>query len=261
MRGPEPRDLVATLVPSEAALLKREPGTLVWRETRADGARVVAKLYRRRSRLTFLRSKVTRFRVEREFRRLLHLHRAGIPCTEPLGWAEGSSKEHGCHELLLMREVPDAVPLDEVLREQGAAVHLAPLYRVVRRMHESGFCHQTLYAANVLFSRSAPPGAEFFLSDVPRSWTFPRSLVGTRLALWDLLDLEVTIGRAGGRVGPEALAAYGLDDATAERRAREIGRDSTTKWRRLLRDLAARGRWIGAWSAFWKGRGAVAESR
>jgi len=121
-------------------------------------------------------------------------------------------------------------------------------------MHESGFCHQTLYAGNVLVSRCAAPGAEFFLSDVPRSWTFPRSLVGTRLALWDLQDLEVTIGWAGGRVGLAALEAYGLDEASEKARARAMGRDSTTKRRRLVRDLAARLRWIGAWSAFWKGR-------
>jgi hypothetical protein len=95
MPGAEPRDLVASLSPPEAALLKREPGTLVWRETRADGVRMVAKLYRRRGLFTFLRSRAFRFRAEREFRRLRHLQRAGIPCTEPLGWTAGRSEEHG----------------------------------------------------------------------------------------------------------------------------------------------------------------------
>jgi hypothetical protein len=137
---------------------------------------------------------------------------------------------------------------------------LDPLYRVVRQMHESGFCNQTLYAGNVLVSRQAAPGGQYFLSDVPRSWTFPRSLVGTRLALWDLLDLEITIGWAGGSVGDSALAAYGLDAASADRRAREIGHDSTTKRRRLVRDLVARLCWTGAWGAIWRGRGTEARS-
>ncbi|MGB7218214.1 MAG: lipopolysaccharide kinase InaA family protein, partial [Vicinamibacterales bacterium] len=156
-----PSTLVATFDPPEASVIKREERTLIWREVRPGGDHVVVKLYRKRSAGSALRSRIMRFRTEREYRRLRHLQRWGIPCTEPLGWGAGWSREHGFHEVLLMREVPNALPLRDHLKAaldgQGkpglASVPLDPLFRIVRRMHESGFCNQTLYARNVLVNR------------------------------------------------------------------------------------------------------------
>lgn len=253
MKRPTPAELVGSMDPPEDAVLKREERTVVWRETRPDGERIVVKLYRRRGRLNALRSRVTRFRTEREYRRLRHLERWGLPCTLPLAWAHGHSPEHGYHEVLVMREVPNAVQLEQHLRECDASRTrdaLAPLFRIVRRMHESGFCNQTLYAYNVLVDTKAPPGEEFFLADVPRSWTFPRSIVGSRMALFDLLDLTVEVEESG--VAPEAvpIEAYGLDALDAQGKrwwTEQKGADPRAKRTRSVRDGVARMRWAAAW--------------
>lgn len=251
MKPPAPSSLVATLHPPEAMILKREARTLVWRERRPDGTAIVVKLYRKRGLITVLRSRLLRFRTEREYRRLRHLQRSGIPCTEALAWGAGWSTEHGRHEILVMREVPHAVELGQYLKEGGVAP-LDPLYQIVRKMHESGFCCQTLYLRNVLLNRDAAPGEGYFLSDVPRSWTFPGSLVGSELALYDLFDLTFELEALGIPIDSIPLEAYGLD-AEARiwwDRVRQKG-DPRTKATRRLRDLKARLRWAVSWTKAW----------
>jgi hypothetical protein len=248
-----PSEVVDSLHPEPNAILKLEDRTVVWREGGGGGMRKVVKLYRRRGGMTALRSRIFRFRTEREFRRLKHLARWGIPCTPPLGWAAGWAPEHGHHEVLVMEEVTGAVELGLHLAE-GGDMDLAPLFRIVRRMHESGFCHQTLYAANVLVSTGRPDGDAFVMCDVPRSWTFPRSILGTSMARYDLLDLAASLVEVGVRPAELPLQAY---DSREGKLALELlleGADPRGKGKRSLRDLAARVRWAGAWGAFWKGR-------
>lgn len=237
-------------------MLKRESGTLIWREPGRDGQPTVVKLYRRRGLASVLRSTATRFRTEREHRRLEHLIRAGVPTTEPVGWARGYSRDHGFHEVLITLELSRAAALDDFLEGQPNpdAASLAHLYRSVRRMHESGFCHQALYASNVLVSQDAPPEHRYFIIDVPRSWTFPGSIVGSDMASLDLLDLTWTIEQAGVAIDSIPVQAYGRegvtdrwwegDRAAAMRRAGE----ARTKRIRARRDIAARLRWAAAWS-------------
>lgn len=273
MTPPRPSGIVRSLDPPPASILKKEDRTLVWREDSPDGLPTVAKLYRKRGAVTELRSLVFRFRVEREFRRLAHLARWGVPVTIPLAWGHGWSRRDGFHELLVMEEVPASKPLDEWLRERGpevdqgadlaggdpgnaGLVDLRPLVRSVRRMHESGLCHQTLYAANVLV-RTERGGAEaFVLADIPRSWVFPHSLVGTRLALWDLLDLQYTLAEAGYPLQEGLIETYGREAFTStELQWWESwrGADPKTKRLRLRRDLVARLRWAAAWVVLgWK---------
>lgn len=248
-----PEDLVESLHPGRRAILKLEDRTVVWRETGSAGTPVVVKLYRRRGGWTAFRSRIFRFRTEREFRRLRHLVRWNIPCTPPLGWAAGRSPEHGHHEILLMEEVPAARELGTYMGEYGS-VDLAPLFRMVRRMHESGFCHQTLYAANVLVVGEDPERASFVMCDVPRSWTFPQSIAGTSMARYDLLDLAASLVDAG--VRPEALPldAYDVQEGARVLQRLRGGEDPRGKRRRFLRDLMARVRWAGAWAAFWRRR-------
>jgi len=276
MRSLAPRELVVSLDPPGAARIKDEPGTLVWREVSPSGEPRVAKLYRHRGCLNWVRSKVFRFRVERELRRLRHLEGWGVPVTPPLGWGAGWSRKEGFHELLLMRELPEVVPLDHYIRgalREGRLgrtssgdprpVDLTPLFRMVRRMHESGLCNQTLFASNILIRPSTEPGAgnRFFLSDLPRSWVFPRSLLGTRRALWDLLDLEYTLVCCGlspeGEVLAAARVAYGVGELPAPSREWLAGKgevDPRSKKRRGRRDVVARMQWALAWLAVWKGR-------
>jgi len=261
---PRPSEIVQSLVPPPASVLKREDRTLVWREQAPDGLPTVAKLYRKRGPVTELRSRLFRFRVEREFLRLAHLARWGVPVTIPLAWGHGWSRRDGFHELLLMKEVPAAKPLDEWLRELrergggGGQFDIRSLVCTVRRMHESGLCHQTLYAANVLV-RTEPAGdVALVLSDIPRSWVFPHSLVGTRLALWDLLDLQYTLAEAGCFPEDELVETYGREAFTStDLRWMEVrlGADPKTKRLRLRRDLVARLRWAAAWVVLgWKRR-------
>ncbi len=242
-----PADLVPSLDPHPDALLKEEERTLVWRVPGAEGVPWVVKLYRRRGGMNALRSLVFRFRTEREYRRLRHLGRWGVRCTPPVAWAAGRSSAHGWHEILVMEEVPAALQLGTLLREREGRVDLAPLFALVRRMHESGFCHQTLYPGNVLVSMEAPPDERFVLSDVPRSWTFPRSLVGTRMARLDLLDLCTCLVEEG--LPPERLPleAYGDWPGGSPRDLPLDGPDPRTKVRRFLRDAAVRIRWAAAW--------------
>jgi len=249
-----PSDLVDSLHPESHAILKLENCTVVWREEGEGGRGKVVKLYCRRGGMTALRSRIFRFRTEREFRRLQHLARWGIPCTPPLDWAAGWTPDHGHHEILVMEEVEGAAELGLHLA-RGGTMDLAPLFQMVRRMHESGFCHQTLYAANVLVSNEGGPGGgDFVMCDVPRSWTFPRNIVGSSMARYDLLDLAASLVEVGVPPAELSLEAY---DPREGKRALDLlldGADPRGKRKRALRDLAARVRWAGAWLAVWKGR-------
>lgn len=239
---PAAAELVHSLDPSEEAFLKWEEGTWIWREEH-DGEPVVIKMYRLRSRWDALRGRVFSVRAIREHHRLRHLARWGIPCTEPLASAAGHCDQHGFHEVLVMREVPDALQLGEYIRTRGTDVDLAPLFRMVRRMHESGFCHQTLYPVNILARQGVAPEDAYVMSDVPRSWVFPGSIVGTPMAAGDLRDLAWGLMQEG--VPPESLPLDAYGDTPGLDLGRELksGRNPKTKRRRLVRDIDARLRW------------------
>jgi hypothetical protein len=244
-----------TLEPDPRSVLKREESTLIWVEEGREGGRRVAKLYRRRGRFTTLREEVTGFRAQREWARLTHLHRWGVPCTEPIAWAHGHSPSHGWHEVLVTREIPRAVSLDDYLGAVGPDANIDPLLSAVRRMHESGFCHQTLYGRNVLVDPEASPEERYFIADVPRARVFPRSIAGGRLALMDLRDLYLDLALGG--FSPEAVPwnAYGLTDRQRRKVTAPLPDGNPRKgWRRRLRDVEARLRCAAAWGAFWKGR-------
>jgi tRNA A-37 threonylcarbamoyl transferase component Bud32 len=246
--------LLHTLDPPDHAVLKREEGTIVWREADGDGRALVVKLYRRRGAWNALRGRVTCFRTEREHQRLRHLERWGVPCTPPLAWAAGRSPEHGYHEVLVMGEVPHVVDLGAFVRQAEGDIDLAPLFRIVRRMHEAGFCHQTLYPGNILVKRGAPPEEAYVMCDVPRSWVFPRSIVGTSMARYDLLDLATRLIGMGVPADRIALAAYGPMPGGPDLTLLLAGPDPTTKLRRLIRDGSARIRWALAWGTTFRAR-------
>jgi hypothetical protein len=251
------REAPLTLSPSRDQLIKDEPGTLVWREMGPDGIPRVVKLYRRRGLLSLVRCRLTRFRVEREYRRLRRLARWGVPCTEPLGWATGRTRGHGSWEALVMREVPGAIQLRDHLDRTDGIEGLADLFRIVRRMHQAGLCHQALYARNVLVRPGAPPPERYYISDLPRSWTFPQGLAGTGVARHDLLDLTWSIREQGVPAEAIPVEAYALDES--ERLWRRQGGvsglreapDARSKLSRLRRDLSVRVRWALSWAIAW----------
>ena len=229
--------------PPAGAFLKRERRTWIWAEDGPDGTRRVVKLYRHRSRFAEHREEVLGFRVEREHRHLKHLQSVGVPCTEALAWSHGYSRAHGWHEALITREVPGACPLDRYLQERGTEVELAPLFRTIRQMHESGFCHQTLYARNVLVGSGFPEGERFFIMDVPRARIFPGSIVGTPGALADLRDLFVDLAMAGITRTAVPWRIYGLESQDLEQVTRPWESDPRTRGRRTIRDVKLRLRW------------------
>jgi len=239
--------------PDREALIKEEDRTWVWRGVRPGVGKdpesppepVVLKLYRKRGYWNAARARLSRFRVEREWRRLRHLEAWGIPCTPPLGWDAGRAPEHGAYEVLLMREVERARPLDEVLRQDSERpLDLAPLFHMIRRMHESGFLNQTLYVANILVAPDGNAGQAFYLSDVPRSWTFPRSLVGTRRAQGDLLDLLFTLLEE--KVDPAQIPLEAYGNGGVKWPPLPMA-NPKTKRQRWIRDGVARLTWAVAW--------------
>ncbi len=269
----EVRDLHLPMEPlpprNEGDLLKVERKTVIWREreVRPGAAPLVVKVYRHRRWWDGLRSLLFRFRAEREYRRLRHLERGGVAVTPAVGWGFGWTRRDGLHEALVMEEVEGATSLEEWLtaRRSGSPdgeartsrhPDLEPLFRLVRAMHEQGLCSQTLYASNILVTPEGKGrgGLRFVLSDLPRSWVFPRSLVGSRLALWDLLDLVYTLREAGMAPTPEDLAGYGSGwggGLPGSGLRRKLGTDWNPKRRsrRRRRDLVARALWVLAWGA------------
>ena len=208
--------MTATPAGSGRRWIKTETGSLIWSEARPDGDRVVVKMYRHRPMLDPLRHLATEYRVEREYRILDLLHRSGIACVEPLSWSHGRDRANGLHEILTTREIAGAAPLAGLLQGgAGRAVpDLAPLFRLVRRMHERGVVHGALYPTNVLVAGLPGGPPRFHLLDLAHGRVFSRGIVGTRPADFDLLDLLCMTGRRAPLAGAaEWLAAYGQDDA------------------------------------------------
>lgn len=184
------------LRPVREAILKEEPGTLIWRDALADGTNVAVKLYRRGFPV-WLRSRLTRFRANHEFACLGHLVALGIPCSQPLFWSQGRFGAHGWGDLLVTKWVDDSRPLADILASGApgaAALDLTPIFACVARLHAAGIRHGTLLARNILVQSAAWRPAFVFI-DMPRFHRFPHSIRSTRMALYDLLYLCDSLAR------------------------------------------------------------------
>lgn len=89
-----------------------------------------------------------------EFENAVELRHRGVPCTEPLGWAEVDSRWPG-DSYILTREQPDAVPLDVYLSRPlplperwGVAAKLGLLFA---GMHAAGVSHPDPHPGNFLY--------------------------------------------------------------------------------------------------------------
>ncbi len=176
--------------PTAGSLLKNEPDTLIWAQEVGAPRRAILKMYRHRGPITTWRERTFRFRVQREFDALTHLQSRGIPCSEPIAWAHGQSAEHGRFEILATWEVAEAqslVALAAATKAENIRWNLAPLYRDLRRMHESGMFHGVPHLRNVLAGRDAAGERAFYLIDTPGALLYPNSIVGTSMARFDLL--------------------------------------------------------------------------
>ncbi len=227
-------------------LIKAEQCTLIWSEPLPDGGREVIKMYRRRPLADPLRRWFVPYRVEREFGLLAHLTDHDVPCPAPLRWSHGRSHSHGRYELLATREIAGSITLVHWLRQQDSQPDLAPLFRLARRMHECGISHGAFYPANILVTTGAQGAPSFHVIDLAHGCRFPRSVVGTRPARFDLLDLLRAIARKRplGDCTPW-LAAYGQDPAEIRRLlVRFPGHRLERPWRHIRRaETDARAVW------------------
>lgn len=230
--------------PSADSLLKDEPDTLIWSQDVGAQRRAILKMYRCRGPLTTLRERTFRFRVQREFEALHHLQRWGIPCSEPIAWARGHSSEHGRFEVLATWEVADSKSLRalaDVTKAENIRWDLSSLYKSLRRMHESGMFHGVLHLRNVLASRDGAGNRSFYIIDTPGALLYPRSIVGTRMALFDLLLLSSqAVRHLGLSASHIPLEAYGLDEPSLRAlRPRLPGFQPTRFDRQLIKAQAA----------------------
>jgi hypothetical protein len=197
-------DSAALVLPDQ--FLKQTRDTLVWSGDLPEVGRGFVKMYRHRSPLSWCAKRLIAYRAEREYRRLLVLHGAGVPCAEPLMCAAGRSPEHGRYEVLVTREIPHARQFKAYLaaaRAGGRKPDLAPLFRTIRKMHAAGIYHGTLTPNNIVVSE--PPGGpvSFHVVDLPRAIAFSGDVAATRMARYDLthflhrssefVDLEVCL--------------------------------------------------------------------
>ena len=201
--------------PSAGSLLKNEPDTLIWAEDVGAQRRAILKMYRHRGPVTTLRERTFRFRVQREFEALSHLQRSSIPCSEPIAWAHGQSAEHGRFEILATWEIAGAQSLRSfagATKAENIRWDLSSLFRDLRRMHESGMFHGVLHLRNVLAGRDGTGDGKFYIIDTPGALLYPRSIVGTSMARFDLLLFSSQAARHLELPAAQIpLEAYGAD--------------------------------------------------
>jgi tRNA A-37 threonylcarbamoyl transferase component Bud32 len=223
--------------PAVQRWLKKERRTLIW-ASQFGGEPAVFKLYKKREPWHTLRCALTRYRVEREYRTMRHLTSHNVPCPEPLGWARGHCQEHGYFELLVMRRVPKAVDL-QTLINNGYRPDVTALFTLARSMHEAGVCSQVLCSRNILVGN---PGRtpHYTLIDFPRARIFPRSVVGTRVAKYDLAMLVEDLKGLGTAPSLSEITRYGMTRKEARALWAAAARRRGGKIARRLADVECR---------------------
>ena len=198
--------------------LKYEEKTLIWAGHLDCGDRAIFKMYCHRGPIHRLREKTFRFRVEREFDALAYLWEAGVPCPEPFFWGYGSSAAQGRFEVLATREISGAISLKQILKTpQKSGVDWGLLYDSVRRMHQHGVYHGALSSKNILVRSDGVGAFTPYIHDMAKTIIFPSSIIGTRMAWFDLLNLTQTVvGHLGVASCRRLLRHYGLGDQLTE---------------------------------------------
>lgn len=237
---PEPRS--ALVFPPPDALLKREEKTWIWRVPLPSGGNGIAKMYRRRGLWSRLRGWILPLRVRREFAALAVLTDGRVPCSEPLWWGWGHAKEHGHFEILITREIPDAIDLKAChagsANRPRSADYLS-LFDTLRRMHECGIYHGALWPKNILLTMRASQEMAFHLVDLARSIQFPGNIFDTRPARFDLLSLLYGLARVCPDFDAESLARrYGMSAPGAHEIAERSRQYRSTRHQRNWQSLA-----------------------
>jgi len=167
------------------ALIKEEPGVLIWTAQTAAGAPMVVKLYRNsRAREVRRTAFGGKRRVEREYEALAMLDRIAVPCTRPLFWGHGESVELGRLEVLATETVPNAVSGRVAIKQKERRAHLewSRLFADIAKMHRQGLFHGRLGIKNILVDQAG----SFTLLDFPQAMRFPFDLRFTRMGDFDV---------------------------------------------------------------------------
>lgn len=228
-------------------LIKEEPDTLIYAWPLEGEARLILKVYRRVGILHWMRKRLVGFRARREFHALGALQAASVDCCEPLFWGIGRCPEHGRFEFLGTREIPGAVTLQETmprLAPRERAEVLEQLYEKVARMHHRGVYWGAPFLGNVLVSPRDGWSGRVMIVDLEKSVRFPGDIRGSRMALFDLINLVTTTRRYAGQVKVrQALVRYGLAVDEIRRVLAAADAFRSTKFQRYRRraEFLARG--------------------
>jgi tRNA A-37 threonylcarbamoyl transferase component Bud32 len=134
-----------------AVEVKRNLQRTIWRVALPGGA-VYVKRCRANTPRAWGRELLRPPKARLEFENAVRLRELGVPCTEPLAWAEADSLWPG-DSVVVTREYPNAVSLDQRLAEADPATgrRLAEqLGRLFAHMHRVGVAHPDPHPGNIL---------------------------------------------------------------------------------------------------------------
>jgi len=202
-------------------IIKAEARCLIYSEQLEDGSSAVMKMYYRRGFANFIRGKIFNFRAQREYRILNHLAGCEIPCSIPLLWTYGYCKAYGFYDILCTRRIPNTISLKTFLssgsiNDQNS--DFGPLFQLVYNMHRCGVYHGALSTKNILIDATGNAQAKYYHIDLARGWLFPSSILGKRIAWFDLLKLVRNIeSHLGTGFCRPYLVQYGLGKEAIEK--------------------------------------------
>jgi len=137
-----------------------------------------------------------------------------------------------------MRRVHNAVDLQTLIKN-GYRPDVTALFKLARSMHEAGVCSQVLCSRNILVD-DVEGTPKFTLIDFPRARIFPRSVVGTRVAKYDLVMLIKDLSWLGLELSPTQITSYGMTHDEAGALASAAAQRGKGKYARRLADAECR---------------------
>ena len=209
-------------------IIKAEANCFICSGQLEDGTSAVMKMYYRLGFANFIRGILLDFRAQREYRILRHLDGCRIPCTIPLSWTYGYGKEVGFYDLLYTRHIPDTISLEAYLSSASIAdqnIDFGPLFQLLYNMHRCGVYHGALSTKNILIDATGDAQVKYYSIDLARGWLFPGSILGQRIAWFDIHKL---VRKIESHLGPGTcrpyLAQYGLGKEAIEKFYQDAGR-------------------------------------
>ena len=202
-------------------IIKAETRCLIYSEQLEDGSSAVMKMYYRRGFANFIRGKIFNFRAQREYRILNHLASCEIPCSIPLFWTYGYCKAYGFYDILCTRQIPDTISLKTFLSSASPSdqnIDFGPLFQLLHNLHQCGVYHGALSTKNILLDATGDAQVKYYSIDLARGWLFPGSILGRRIAWFDILKLVRNIESHSGTGNCRPyLAQYGLGKEAIEK--------------------------------------------